>query len=90
MKAKTLLLTVIMLTFFIGGAVGGFIGRMTKRVIGNRRGRYLPHVVAATIVLGVLLPVGFFFLLGAISLGSLLVPGIYLFVATGAAFYQMK
>ncbi|NHZ72386.1 MAG: hypothetical protein GWP17_04805, partial [Aquificales bacterium] len=36
----------ILIIFFVGGAVGGFIGKMTQRVIGGRRGRYMPHLVA--------------------------------------------
>jgi hypothetical protein len=81
----------IFLMLFIGGAIGGLIGRVTKRAVGNRRGRYLPYVVAVSVVLGVALPVLFLLLLGVtISIGALLIPGIYLFVATSAAFYQMK
>jgi hypothetical protein len=84
----------ILLTVFVGGAIGGLIGRVTKRFVGNRRGRYLPHVVATTVVLGVLIPaIPVLFALVIGNLGAitlLLVPGIYLFVATGAAFYQMK
>ena len=80
--------------FFVGGLIGGFIGRMAKRAVGNRRGRYLPHVVAAMVVLGVAIPA--LPILLAILFGSpgaimaLLMPGIYAFVATGAAYYQMK
>lgn len=84
----------ILLMFFIGGAVGSLIGRITKRVVGRRRGRYLPHLVAASVVLGVVipaLPVLLAVLFGNVAaLGLLITPGIYLFVATGAAFYQMK
>jgi hypothetical protein len=80
--------------FFIGGAIGSLIGRITKRVVGRRRGRYLPYLVAASIVLGVVIPtlpvlLAVFF--GNVAaLGLLITPGIYLFVATSAAFYQMK
>lgn len=84
----------ILILFFVGGLVGGFIGRISKRAIGYRRGRYLPHVVAATVILGVVipaLPILLALLFGnAGALGALLRPGIYLFVATSAAFYQMK
>lgn len=84
----------ILIMIFVGGLIGGFIGRISKRVIGNRRGRYLPHIVAATVVFGVLVP-GFPILLALLAgnagvLFALLGPGIYLFTATGAAFYQMK
>lgn len=78
----------IFLTFMIGGAVGSFIGRLAKRAVGNRRGRYLPHTVAAMMILGVLIPALPFLFAGA--LGGLLVPGIFLFVATSAAMIQMR
>lgn len=84
----------IFLMIFIGGLVGGFIGRISKRAIGNRRGRYLPHIVAATVVIGVLvwvIPLLLVILFGNPGAFTLLLtPGIYLFTATGAAFYQMK
>ena len=44
----------ILIFIFAGGAVGGFIARLAKRVMGNRRGRYIPYLVAACIVIGVL------------------------------------
>lgn len=81
--------------FFIiliaGGAVGNLIARLTFRAVGRRRGRYLPHLVAASVIIGVVawfLPA---LLSGlGIPLGALLMPGLYLFVATSSAFYQMK
>ncbi len=73
----------LFLMLFIGGAVGRLIGQVTRRVIGRRRGRYMPHLVAATIVIGVLVPVLIF---QTITISA----GIYLFVASSAAFYQMK
>lgn len=85
---------IILIMFFVGGLIGGFIGRIAKRTVGNRRGRYLPHLVAGVVVLGVLLPA--LPVLVAIIFGNpgalfvLLGPGIYLFTATGAAYYQMK
>lgn len=75
--------------FWVGGAVGAGIGRLAKRAVGNRRGRYLPHTVAAMVILGVLLP-SFSTLLFGASLGRLLLPGIFLFVATSAAFYAAR
>jgi hypothetical protein len=84
----------IIIMFFVGGAVGGFIGRITKRVIGQRRGRYIPHLVAACVIGGVLiwaLPsiiAGIFFAPGAIF--SLIGPGVYLFTAVSAAFYWAR
>lgn len=80
--------------FFISGAIGGFIGRITKRAIGFRRGRYLPQLVVAMMILGVLIP-GIPVLLAVLTgnLGALTVligPGIYLFAATSAAYWQMR
>ncbi len=80
--------------FMVSGAVGGFIGRVTKRAIGNRRGRYLPHLVVAMMVLGVLIPAFPIFLAVLMGqFGSLLAlagPAIYLFVGGGAAYWQMR
>ena len=84
----------IIIMFFIGGAVGGAIGRLTKRAIGGRRGRYIPHLVAACVIIGVLifaLPAmfaGLFFAPGALF--SLIGPGIYLATAVGSAFYWAR
>ena len=83
-----------LLIFFISGAAGSFIGRITKRAIGGRRGRYLPGLVVAMMILGMLIPA--LPLLLAIVAGNagallaLLGPGIYLFVAGGAAYWQMR
>lgn len=78
------------LIFFISGAVGGFIGRITKRAIGGRRGRYLPGLVVAMMILGVAIP-ALPILVGNVGgLLALLGPGIYLFVGAGAAYWQMR
>jgi len=85
----------ILIMIFAGGAVGGLIGKITKRAIGGRRGRYLPHLVVTMMILGVVLP-GLPFLLvgflggGGVAILRLITPGIYLFVACGSAFYWMK
>lgn len=82
------------LIFFISGAVGSFIGRITKRAIGGRRGRYLPALVVAMMIIGVLIPA--LPILLAVLTGNvgvmlrLLGPGIYLFVAASAAYWQMR
>jgi len=83
---------------FIGPAAGTLIGRLAFRVARRRHGRYLPEVVAAMVALGGLLPTALpvllGVLLGAASLGSLgfglLWPIVYVFLATGAAYYQVK
>lgn len=82
------------LIFFISGAVGSFIGRITKRAIGGRRGRYLPGLVVAMMILGVAipaLPILLAILTGNVGgLFALLGPGIYLFVGASAAYWQMR
>jgi hypothetical protein len=82
------------LIFFISGAVGSFIGRVTKRAIGGRRGRYLPGLVVVMMFLGVFIPaipVILAVLSGNVgALFALIGPGIYLFVASGAAYWQMR
>jgi hypothetical protein len=83
-----------LIIFFVSGAVGTFIARVTKRAIGNRRGRYLPALVVAMMVLGVLIP-ALPILLAVLSgnvgaLTALIGPGIYLFVASSAAYWQMR
>lgn len=80
--------------FIISGAVGSFIGRVTKRAIGGRRGRYLPGLVVAMMILGVVIP-ALPILLAVVfgnfgSLLALLGPGIYLFVGASAAYWQMR
>lgn len=84
----------ILLVFFVAGAVGGFIGKLTQRVIGGRRGRYLPHLVAAMVVVGVVIPALPYLLAvlvgGVGALIGLLVPGIYAFIASSSAFYWMR
>jgi len=79
-----------MIIFFASGAVGGFIGRITKRAIGGRRGRYLPGLVVAMMALGVILPGLLTILLGGLNLFALIGVGIYLFVASSAAYWQMR
>ncbi|MBP6016742.1 MAG: hypothetical protein KA586_08480 [Candidatus Promineofilum sp.] len=80
--------------FFVSGAIGSFIGRTTKRAIGGRRGRYLPGLVVAMMILGVAipaLPILLAVLTGSVGgLMALLGPGIYLFVGASAAYWQMR
>lgn len=84
----------ILLIFFIAGAVGSFIGRLAKSAVGRRRGRYLPHVVSATVIMGGMLaaaPALINLLFGNFGgFFGLLMPGLYTFIASTAAFYQMK
>lgn len=82
---------------FIGPAAGTLIGRMAFRVARRRHGRYLPQIVAGLVAVGGLLPVGLPLLLALLggapitAVGfRLLWPLIYVFLATGAAYYQVK
>ena len=77
---------------FLGAFAGSLIGRVAFRVARRRRGRWLPHLTVACVIIGGLLPALPFFvaaLYGQFSL-RLLFLGIYLFAAAGATFYQMR
>lgn len=81
----------IIIMVFVGGIAGRFIGQLSKQAIGRRRGRYLPQVMVAMLILGTavwLLPI--FILAGFGSLFAFIGPGIFLFVAGGALFSYMK
>ncbi|MFN2135558.1 MAG: tetratricopeptide repeat protein [Candidatus Promineifilaceae bacterium] len=80
----------IIIMFFVGGAVGGLIGRLTKRVIGGRRGRYIPHVVAGCVIAGVLIWVLPLLLVNPGALLALIGPGVYLATAVGSAYYWAR
>lgn len=83
----------IFIMVFVGGAVGGLIGKLTKKAIGGRRGRYIPHLVVTMMIAGVVIP-GLPYLLllmgGGGALVAFITPAVYLFVAGGSAFYWMK
>lgn len=83
----------ILLFIFAGGAVGGFIARLAKRVIGNRRGRYIPYLISASIIVGVVFwawPLLFALFAGAGAIFKLAGIGIYLFTAASSAFYWAR
>ena len=83
----------LLIIFFLSGVIGGFIGRAAKWSVSRRRGRYLAHIVAACVAMGILipgLPVAVAVLFGNASFWALIGPGLYLFIAVSAAFYQMK
>lgn len=69
--------------FLLAPAVGSFIGRVAFWAVRRRRGRYIPHLVGATVVLGTL--VAWFF--GA---GAFLWLAVYAFLAAGSAYYFVK
>ncbi|RMH00470.1 MAG: hypothetical protein D6706_03920 [Chloroflexi bacterium] len=84
-----------LLVFFVGGIIGGAIGRIAFRVARRRRGRYLPHMVAGIVALGGVLPTLPLLLVGFLTgdggfLFVALLPGIYAVIAASAAFYQVK
>jgi hypothetical protein len=83
---------------FIAAAAGTIIGRIVFRLIGRRRGRWLPHLVAAVVALGAaasLLPILLILVvapeagLGSLAL-SLIWPVVYAAIAAPSAYYQMK
>jgi hypothetical protein len=82
------------LVIFFAAFAGSVIARIVHRLIGRRRGRWMPFLVAAAVVIGGIVPLLPFllaFLLGnASGLIGLIWPAIYIVIATSAAFYQMK
>lgn len=81
---------------FLAAGAGSLIGRIVFRAIGRQRGRWLPHLVAATIFLGMIgvyLPIVTLAILGGTpgaGIASLIWPGIGAFIAAGTAFYWVK
>lgn len=82
------------LVIFFAAFAGSVIARIVHRLIGRRRGRWMPFLVAAAVVVGGIVPFLPFllaFLFGeAAGMFGLIWPAIYIVVATSAAFYQMK
>ncbi len=79
---------------FLAAAAGSLIGRLVFRAVGRRRGRWLPQLVGVIVVIGGILPatpylLGILFGSFGLSLG-LLWSGIYIVMASGAAYYQMR
>jgi uncharacterized membrane protein YeaQ/YmgE (transglycosylase-associated protein family) len=77
---------------FLGAFSGSLVGRIAFRAARRRRGRWMPQLVVACVIIGGVLPaLGFLIsaLLGQFSL-RLLFLGIYLMAAAGAAYYQMR
>jgi hypothetical protein len=74
-------------TLFLAAGVGTLIGRVAFRLTGRRRGRYLPHTVAAAVVIGGLTPalISLLFTLN-IPLWGLIYSGL----AAASAFYQVR
>ncbi len=79
-------------SIFLAAFAGTLIGRVAFRAAGRHRGRWLPHVVTACVIIGAVLPALPFLvalLAGHFSL-QLLFTGIYIVMATGATYYQMR
>jgi len=79
-------------TIFLGAFAGSLIGRVVFRATGRRRGRWMPQLVGAIVVIGGILPalpalLALFF--GGFNL-QILWSAIYVVTASGAAYYQMK
>lgn len=74
---------------FVAAIVGSLIGRLVWRLVGRRRGRWLPHIVAGSIIAGVT-PITLFLLMSGGRLFTFLWLALYLIIATGAAYYQLK
>jgi hypothetical protein len=85
---------------FVAAGAGTLMGRIVFRLIGRRRGRWLPHLVAAMLVIGALSGV-LVQLVGAVllfasgngspfSLIGIMWALIFAGVAAGSAYYQMK
>ena len=92
MSAIRLNVNIFTLCLFLAAFAGTLIGRIAFRAARRRRGRWLPQLVVACVIIGGVLPalpflVGLFF--GQFSL-QLLFTGIYLVMATGATYYQMR
>ena len=82
---------IYIIMLFVGGIAGRFIGQFSKMAIGRRRGRYLPQIMVAMLILGTavwLLP---YIIVGGLSaLFIFLAPGIFLFAAGSALYSYMK
>ncbi len=83
-------------TIFLAAGAGTLIGRVAFQLTGRRRGRYLPHTVAAAVVIGGLLPAAIA-LLAALAFEGAFLGGfsliwriIYVALAAGSAFYQVR
>jgi hypothetical protein len=83
------------LVIFFAAFAGSLIGRIVFQAVRRRRGRWMPHLVASAVIVGGLIPafssiLALFFGGASFAMINLLFIGIYVVVATGAAFYQMK
>ena len=79
-------------SIFLAAFAGTLIGRVSFRAARRRRGRWMPQLASACVVIGGVLPALPFLLaifFGHFSL-QLLFTGIYIVLASGATYYQMR
>jgi hypothetical protein len=79
----------IIIMFFAAPAAGTLTARAVFRAIGRRRGRYIPYLVGAAIVVPAAL-IGLLNLVAGVNVFGLLIIGLYAFLATSAAYYQLR
>jgi hypothetical protein len=78
-------------SIFLAAFAGTLIGRVAFKAAGRRRGRWLPHLVTACVITGAVLPILLsFFRYGGLDILRILFTGIYIVMATGATYYQMR
>jgi len=77
---------------FLGAFAGSLIGRLVFRAAGRRRGRWMPQMVGAIVVIGGILPAVpalLYIFIGGFNF-QIVWSGIYIVTAAGAAYYQMR
>ncbi|HEY84597.1 MAG TPA: hypothetical protein G4N96_05755, partial [Chloroflexi bacterium] len=76
------------ISFFAAPIASGIIAEAARRGVQKRRSRYLAHTVAACLIVSIA-PVIIVYLLGGAFM-SLIVPGILLFMGTGAIMARLR
>jgi len=74
---------------FYAAFVGSVVARIVHRAVGRRRGRWMPHLVGSAVVFGGVIPALLALLFGGFSF-QLIFLGLYIVIASSAAFYQMR
>ena len=79
-------------SIFLGAAAGSLIGRIAFRAAGRRRGRWMPQLIGAIVIIGGIIPAlpSLIFLFSGHFSFQLIWTGIYIVAASGAAYYQMR
>lgn len=78
----------LIIIVFLAPTIGTLLGRIIMKVLGRRRGRWLPHLAASAIIIGAGLPLITSLL--SVQLFGVIILGIYIVAASGAAYYQMR